>query len=384
MAIYLDNNATTQPLPDVVDAMGGVLRRRWQNPSSPSLAATLVRENIEEARESVADLIGTSAERVRFSSGGTEANAIAIFAGLVGRADRRNRILFSEVEHSSILSLIPSLEARGFVVGLIPINSDGRIEMGALRDLMDERTALVSVQWVNNETGVVQPIQELVERCREWGCLFHTDAAQAVGKLPIRLDDLKPDFLTLTGHKFHGPTGVGAVIALNPNFKNPFWAGSQETGGRPGTENVAGIIGLGVAARLRRNDLEGVIGRLTSIRDLFEAEIRSSHPEVGINGATDFRVCNTTNLQFPGIRGDALRNALDLAGLECSQSSACMTARPEPSHVLTAMGLDEDLAYGSLRFSFSQFNSENDARVAASLVVREYEILRNRMAQLVA
>ena len=256
--------------------------------------------------------------------------------------------------------------------------------MPELFEAIDTKTAVVSLQWVNNETGIVQPIDEVAKRCREVGALFHTDACQAVGKLLIGFNDAGFDFFTMTGHKIHGPKGIGALICRKLPAKSPFLAGgTQEFGVRPGTENIPGILGFGQAAKLRRQRFEQVADYVTTLRDRFEQTIMSSTPDITVNARGSTRVGNTTNLLFPGVEGAALVNNLDLQGVECSQSSACTHARPEPSHVLIAMGLSEEDAYASIRFGLSELNTEEEMDIAAGVIIKSYRQLRSKTLAMV-
>ena len=377
MSVFLDNNATTQPLPEVIDAMADSMRTSWGNPSSGYASADVALVRMTQAREHVAALAGTLPENVYFTSGGTEANNLAILLGLQKQAPLRTRFVTSAIEHASVLSMIPSLAARGIEVVEVESDRDGRIKIEQVYDALNERTALVSLQWVNNETGVVQPIEGLVERCRQVGCLFHVDAAQALGKLPVNLGELGADFMTFTAHKIHGPKGVGALVYDGAAVDSPqIFGGTQEAGIRPGTQNMPGICGFGHAAKLRLERLDSVEAHCRRLRDAFEEIVGERCKEMKINGGDAPRVSNTTNMMFEGVDGIALVNRLHTWGIECSQSSACTQARPEPSHVLTAMGLNEEEAYASIRFSFSELNSDCDVERAAKVLNDQYKSLR--------
>ena len=382
--VYLDNNATTPPLPEVIEAVAGAMRSAWGNPSNESSSGEQAREEVERARESVAALIGCDPRSVVFTSGGTEANNLAIMAGLDVRATGRSRFVTSGIEHASVLSMLPKLERSGIEIVTVGSDSSGRVRLDEFLAAIDERTAAVSLQWANNETGVVQPVAEVAARCREMGVFFHTDGCQAVGKLAETFSDIDFDAFTLTAHKFHGPKGVGAVALRKPPNSSPILSGGdQEFGVRPGTENVAGIVGLGEAARLRLQRLNRVLPQMAGLRDRFECAITRELPEIRVNGGDSDRVGNATNLLFPGVHGAAMVNNLDLHGIECSQSSACTRARPEPSHVLTAMGLSEEEAYSSVRFSFSELNTEEETDTAIATIIEVYRTLRARTMALV-
>ncbi len=376
--VYLDNNATTRPLPEVREAMMGAMGEDFGNPSSAHSAGDRVREEMVVAREAVANLVGAEADQIVFMGSGTEANN-TIFNSVVQRAPKgkRVRIVTTTVEHSSIVKMCDYLGARGVEVVSIPVDRCGQLVWDKFAEAVTPDTDLVSVQWVNNETGAILPVERIAQLCQSRGVLFHTDAAQAVGKLPISVTELTVDFLTFTAHKFHGPQGVGALyVRASKGLLPLLWGGSQEGGLRPGTENVPGIIGMGTAAKLRLNRLKDVQGFMASLRDHFEQSVITQIPDVEINGDPDMRVCNTTNLLFRGVDGQALVARLDQEGVRCSQSSACTNQRPEPSYVLRAMGLSESEAYASIRFSFSEFNTVEDVDDAVVHLARLCEQLR--------
>ena len=321
---------------------------------------------------------GAEADQIVFMGSGTEANN-TVFYSVVQRAPtgKRVRIVTTTVEHSSIVKMCDYLSARGVEVVSVPVDRCGQLVWKALDEAVTPDTDLVSVQWVNNETGAILPVERIARLCHSRGVLFHTDAAQAVGKLPISVTELPVDFLTFTAHKFHGPQGIGALYLRSSKELLPLlWGGSQEGGLRPGTENVPGIIGLGTAAQLRLAQLEDVQGLMASLRDHFEQSVIDRVPDVEVNGDPDMRVCNTTNLLFRDVDGQALVARLDQKGVRCSQSSACTNQRPEPSYVLRAMGLSESEAYASIRFSFSEFNTVEDVDDAVAHLARLCEQLR--------
>ena len=376
--VYLDNNATTKPLPEVREAMMGVLGEDFGNPSSAHSAGDRVREAMVPAREAVAKLVGAEADQIVFMGSGTETNN-TVFYSVVQRAptEKRVRIVTTTVEHSSIIKMNDYLSARGVEVVSVPVDRCGQLVWEALDEAVTPDTDLVSVQWVNNETGAILPVEEMARLCQSRGVLFHTDAAQAVGKLPVSVTELPVDFLTFTAHKFHGPQGIGALYVRSSKELLPLlWGGSQEGGLRPGTENVPGIIGMGTAAQLRLEQLEDVQELMASLRDHFEQSVIDRVPDVEVNGDPDMRVCNTTNLLFRDVDGQALVARLDQKGVRCSQSSACTNQRPEPSYVLRAMGLSESEAYASIRFSFSEFNTVEDVDDAVAHLARLCEQLR--------
>ena len=377
--IYLDNNATTFLIPAVRDRIRSLIAAPLGNPSSPHRLGSEARALIEKARDQVAAALGARSECVLFVASGSEANAMAVAAAQT-RGDR-DEIIVSAVEHSSVAANAALLGRRGYAVREAPVEASGRIDLDRLSAMVNDRTALVSVQSVNNETGVVQPVEEVAEISHRAGALYHSDAAQALGKIPITVDGRHaPDLLSVTAHKINGPTGCGALYARDPSLLQPLvGGGDQEQGLRGGTENLIGAVGFGAAAAERLRDMIAVTDLLTTCRDTFEQAVLAAEPEVTVNGDRRYRVGNTSNLRFPDIDGIMLIAALDDRDLYCSQSSACTTARPTPSHVLTAMGLSEAEAYASLRFSFGMLNTVEEAERAAQWVIDAYRDLLDRL-----
>ncbi len=378
-AIFLDNNATTQPLPEVIEEVTRTLAESWGNPGSNHTSGEQARSLLADSRAFVAELSGTIPERVHFTSGGTEANNLAIRAMLgLGRG---SQILTSSVEHASIRSARTLVEHSGFSLVELPVDRSGLIDLPCLSDALAQgEVAGVSIQWVNNETGVIQPIAEISQLCRQHSIPLHTDACQALGKIDFAAHSHLFDFITITAHKLHGPKGAGAIIAP-PRLLTPiFYGGDQEVGVRPGTENLPGIAGFGRACQIRQDSFQQHTQHLASLRDRFESGILAGIPGTKINGAEAHRVSNTSNVRFPGIDAVPLTLRLDLAGIECSQTSACTSARPEPSHVLTAMGLTEDDAYASIRFGFSVLNTATQVDTAVEIIKDEFQRL-HRLSQ---
>lgn len=366
--IYLDNNATTKPLPQVREEVYKILGDEFGNPSSAHSTGERARRHLEGAREKVAALIGSSPARITFTSSGTESNNMAFYSSTRGKG-KKCRVITTTVEHSSIRKMCSYLCINDVEIRLIKVGSNGIVDLDELRKTMNGNTSLVSVQWVNNETGVIQPVVEVGEMCRERGVPFHTDAAQAVGKIEMKADDLPFDFLSFTGHKFHGPQGTGVIYTRDKFLLVPImFGGFQEEGFRPGTENLPGIVGLGKASELRKNDLTRLAAYMKDLRDRFEAMVLDFVPGTRVNGDTKNRVCNTTNIMFGGIDGRKLVRELDGAGVRCSQSSACTNFEVSPSYVLCSMGLSESEAYSSIRFSFSVENTFDEADKAVHLI----------------
>lgn len=366
--IYLDNNATTKPLPEVREEVHKILGDEFGNPSSAHLTGERARKHLASAREKTAALIGSSPSRITFTSSGTESNNMAFYSCTRDKGKKR-RVITTTVEHSSIRKMCSHLRINGVEIKLVRVDPRGIIDVDGLRKAMNGDTSLVSVQWVNNETGVIQPVVELGEMCRESGVPFHTDAAQAVGKLEMRVEELPFDFLTFTAHKFHGPQGAGAIYTKDKFLLAPMmFGGFQEEGFRPGTENMPGIAGLGKAAEMRKKDLLRLTAYMRELRNRFEAMVLDFVPGTRVNGDIKNRVCNTTNIMFGGIDGRKLVRELDRAGVRCSQSSACTNFEVAPSYVLCSMGLSESEAYSSIRFSFSVENTLDEVDTAARLI----------------
>ena len=369
--IYLDNNATTPLLTKVADAMHEIMILPYGNPSSPHSVGEGTRGIIEDARKQVAELINADQDHLVFTSCGSEANNQAILSGL--NASGLNRIVTSSVEHSSVKNLCENLEIKGVSVKVLPVDSSGLINLDDLEQAVKINKAFVSIQWVNNETGVIQPISEIADICKKYNCLFHTDAAQACGK--IQLDDrsFDPDYLTITAHKINGPQGVGAIYSKDIKSLSPLIvSGTEEHGKRGGTENLLGIVGFGKACEIRKRDYNECTRKMGKCRDAFENILLSALPDLKINGSKNHRVCNTTNIQFPGVDGRAMLGQLDNQDIICSQTSACLSQIPEPSFVLVAMGLGTEEAFSSLRFSFSSLNTMDEAKIAAEKVIEVY------------
>lgn len=359
--IYLDNNATTKPYPEVVEVMAKVMGTGFGNPSSSHSAGHRAKAHIDEARIKLSNLLGCEPSKLVFTSSGTESNNMAYYSCF--RDKRENcRIITSKVEHSSIRKMCDYLSINGAEIISLDVDAKGYIDIDKLEKLLNEKcVSLVSIQWVNNETGVIQPVREIGKICRAKGVLFHTDAAQAVGKLDFQLSDMPVDILSLTGHKFNSSQGVGAIYCHNKLNLNPLmFGGFQEDNFRPGTENVPGIAGLGKAAEIRKKNLGTFIKKMSDMRDLFDKTIIAEISCAIINGDVKNRVCNTTNIQFRGVDGRKLLARLDSVGIRCSQSSACTNSSPDPSFVLLAMGLTPQQAYSSIRFSFSPDNTEDE------------------------
>ncbi len=374
--IYLDNNATTQPDPAVVEAMLPFLRGDFFNPSAAYRPARVVRAALEEARAQVSVLLGCAPEEVIFTSGGTEADNAAIDSARMFWPARR-RLVIGATEHPAVLEPARRWERDGGLVTRVRVDADGVIDLDALRGALSEGdTALVSIMWANNETGVIAPMQEIVEIAHSAGALLHTDAVQAAGKISLDLAASPVDYLALSGHKMHAPKGVGALfISKRVRFRPSITGGGQEHERRGGTENVAGIVALGAAAEIAARHLsDGSHARVVAMRDRFEQVVLEALPETRLNGSREKRLGNTSSLSFPGIDAAGMVILLDEKEVCVSAGAACHAGAVHSSHVLEAMNID---ANGSLRFSFSRMNTEEEADTAASEVVAAARKLRS-------
>ena len=347
--------------PEVLDAMMPFLTERYGNPSSMHGFGGSVARDIERARQSVARLIGADHDyEIVFTATGTESDNMAIPGALAYYRDRRH-VITSRVEHPAVLSLCKKLEKEGYRVTYVPVDSQGNIDMNVLKEAVDDDTAIVSIMYANNETGVIFPVDEIGLFLKERGVPFHVDAVQAAGKVPIDVNRIQCDLLTISGHKFHSPKGIGALYVRRGTRMRPIlFGGHQEKGRRPGTENVPGIVGMGKAAELALAHLPEYASRVSALRDRLENGILSSFTNAGLNGNRDRRVPNTTNVGFEYIEGEAILLYLDGQGIAASSGSACSSGTLEPSHVLRAMGVPFTSAHGSIRFSLSRYTTERD------------------------
>jgi cysteine desulfurase len=355
---YFDNNATTRVAPEVVDAMLPFLRESWGNPSSIYGFGKQLAKPLEAAREKVAALINAEPREIIFTSCGTESNNSAIHSALVTHPQKRH-VIITAVEHSANLKFCAHLKKMGFEITLLPVDSNGALDILLLEKSIRSDTAIASVMWANNEIGVVFPVAEIAAICRRKHVLFHTDAVQAPGKLKIDVAEVGADFLSLSAHKLHGPKGIGLLYVKRGVKYHPYViGGGQEHGRRGGTENVAGIVGFGQAAELALAHLKAQDTRVRALRDKLENGILKNIPGVMLNGARDERLPNTTNLSFDGIEAEGILLLLDEQGICASSGSACTSGSLDPSHVLLAMGCSPARARGSVRFSLGIYNTE--------------------------
>ncbi len=372
--VYLDNNATTPVLPDVLDAMRPYFGEHFGNASSIHHHGQETRSAVERARESVATLLGCRPAEVVFTSGGTEADNLAIF----GLARSGDHVITSTIEHHAVLNSCKQLQERGVEVTFVPVDGRGIVNPDDVRRALRSNTKLVTIMYANNETGVIQPVEEFGKICAEADVYFHTDAVQAASKIPIDVKTIGCDLLSISGHKFHAPQGIGALyVRKGTKLEALFYGGSHERSRRAGTENVPGIVGLGKAAELATKGFAAGDDRATAaLRDKLQTAILDKIEWAGVNGQGAARVPNTTNIYFDYIEGEALVIALDLKGLSVSTGAACSSGAIEPSHVLTAMGLRPDRARASIRFSLGKQNTAEDVDFALQLVPSAVERLR--------
>ena len=366
--IYLDNNATTKVDPAVVEEMMPFLTELYGNPSSGYRFGKQVGKALDLARERVAALLGCETSEIIFTSCGTEATNAAISSALLMDRDRQH-IVTTRVEHSATLKHCETLAKRGTEVTWLGVDERGQVDLAELERAIRPDTALVSVMWANNETGVIFPVEEIAEVVRKKGGLFHTDAVQAIGKIPIRLADAKINFLSLSGHKLHCPKGVGVLYANRRTKFAPYLiGGGQENGKRAGTENVSSIVGLGKACEIAGEFMEHEATEVRGLRDEFEAGVLASIEGSQVNGDTANRLPNTSNLAFEAVDSEGVLMLLDQHGICCSSGSACTTGSVHASHVLKAMGCSDDRARASLRFSFSRFNTREEVAKALEIL----------------
>jgi cysteine desulfurase len=382
--VYLDNNATTPLLPEVFEAMRPYFAEHFGNASSIHHHGQETRAAVERARESVAALLGCRSSEIVFTSGGTEGDNLAI-SGLARAGDH---VISSTIEHHAVLNSCKHLEAIGCEVTYVPVDGRGLVDPNDVRRALRPNTKLITIMMANNETGVLQPVEDIGKIAAEADVYFHSDAVQAAGKTPIEVKRIGCDLLSISGHKLHAPQGVGALYVGKGTILQPmFYGGSHERSRRAGTENVPGIIGLGKAAEIAKEALDrGELARMAAMRDRIEQTILSEVEATGVNGEGAPRVPNTTNIHFDYIEGEALVIALDLKGLAVSTGAACSSGAIEPSHVLTAMGLPPEIARASLRFSLGKQNTPDDVQFALALVpqtvarLRELSPVYNRTA----
>ncbi|RME28334.1 MAG: cysteine desulfurase NifS [Deltaproteobacteria bacterium] len=359
MLVYLDNNATTMVAPEVFEAMKPFFSEMYGNPSSMHHFGGQVAEHVQRAREQVARLLGAKAEEIIFTAGGSEGDNLAIKGVLEALGGEKRHIVTTRVEHPAVRVTCRWLRDHGFRLTEIPVDRDGTLDMDALEKALTPDTAIVSVMWANNETGVIFPIEQIANMVNSRGILFHTDAVQAAGKIPIDVGKVPVDLLTISGHKLHAPKGIGALYVRKGTKLTPqIHGGHQEQGKRAGTENVPGIVGLGKAAELALETMDEENDRVRKLRDKLERGLLEKCEGAAVNGRN--RLPNTLNISFEYIEGESILLMLSDLGVCASSGSACSSGSLEPSHVLRAMGVPFTLAHGSVRFSLSRYNTEEE------------------------
>ncbi len=365
--IYLDNNATSKVAPEVLEAMIPYFGDLYGNPSSAHSFGGQVGRKIREAREQVAVLLGADPAEILFTSCGTESDNAAVLSALANQENKKH-VVISRVEHPAIKGLGLHLSQKGYRVTEIPVSGEGILDMDSYEKSLTPDTAVVSLMWANNETGVLFRVEKAAEMARQRGILFHTDAVQAVGKIPIDMKKSVINMLSLSGHKLHAPKGIGVLyIRKGTRFAPLIIGGHQEKGRRGGTENTASTIGLGVACDLASRRMEEENTRVKSMRDKLESELLARIPKSKINGTPAYRLPNTTNISFESVEGEAILLMMDELGICASSGSACTSGSLQPSHVLRAMGVPFTMAHGSVRFSLSVYNTDEEI----DFVVRE-------------
>jgi cysteine desulfurase len=377
MSAYLDYNSTTPVDRRVLDAMLPYFGGTFGNASSIHSAGQHARAAVDAARESVAALIDAKPAEIVFTSGGTEADNLALFGIIAASGKPRKHVITTSIEHHAVLNSCQHLETQGIEVSYVPVGSDGVVDPADVRRALTPHTILISAMHANNEIGTIQPIEEIGRIAAEADVYFHCDAVQSAGKLPLDVNRLGVDLLSLSAHKIYGPKGVGALYVRTGAALAPqFFGGHHERDRRPGTENVPGIVGLGKAAELARALLKEDAARITALRDRLENALLDAISMIRVNGDTKRRVANTANLTFAAAGGEALVIALDLQGIACSTGAACSSGAVEPSHVLTAIGLSHDEARSSLRFSLGRTTTAEEINEAVAIIPRVVERLR--------
>ena len=367
--IYMDNNATTACDPAVVEAMLPFFTEQFGNASSIHSFGAQVGKALKQARGQVQTLLGAAHDsEIVFTSCGTESDSTAILSAIKAQPERRT-IITTVVEHPAILTLCDQLEKEGYVVHKLKVNKKGRVDLDEYKSLLNDRVAIVSIMWANNETGTIFPVEEMAEMAHEKGIMFHTDAVQAVGKLPIDLKTTKIDMLSLSGHKLHAPKGIGVLyVRRNTRFRPLLRGGHQERGRRAGTENSASIVGLGVACELAMRHMEAENTVVKKLRDRLERGILAKVKNSFVNGDTLYRLPNTASIAFEYVEGEGILLMLNKQGIAASSGSACTSGSLEPSHVMRAMGIPYTAAHGTIRFSLSRYNTEEEVdRVIAAV-----------------
>ena len=358
---YFDNAATTKVKKEVVNEMIPYFSEEYGNPSSIYGIGRKSKRAIEIARERVANLIGAKSNEIYFTSGGSESDNTAIKGIAYHLKDKGNHIITSKIEHPAVLNSCKSLEEEGFIITYLNVNEEGKISLEELKESITDKTILITIMFANNEIGTIQPIQEIAKIAKEFNIVFHTDAVQAVGNVPINVSEMGIDLLSLSGHKIYGPKGCGALyVKNNVKFKRLINGGHQEKNKRAGTENVAGIVGLGKACELAKYNLKEHIEQLKNLREYYISQVEKKISDVKINGSRYSRLPGNSNISFKNIDAGTLLLKLDALGICASSGSACTSMSDEPSHVLTAIGLEDEMIKGALRVTFGSYNTKEE------------------------
>ena len=359
--IYFDHSATTPIHPEVLGAMMSLFANRFGNPSSIHREGRFAREAVETARRRVAALIGADPSEIVFTGGGTEADNLAVLGSAFAQKERKNHLITSAIEHPAVEQACRHLTERGFSVTILPVDGEGRVDPDEVRRAITGRTFLITIMHANNEVGTIQPLREIGSIARERGIGFHTDAVQSVGKIPVAVTNLGVDLLSIAGHKIQGPKGTGALYIRSGATLAPItFGGHQERGLRSGTENVPGIVGLGMACAIALRDLNAQAIRLQALRDELERRIRAEIPDIRMNGHPSERLPHLSSLSFAGVSGEALVRALDLRGIAVSAGSACAAGETRISPVLASLRVPEEFSVGTVRFSLGRGNTEEE------------------------
>jgi cysteine desulfurase len=377
-AIYLDHSATTPIRPEVLEAMHPYFTDIFGNASSIHTFGQEARKTLEESREKVAERLGALPEEVVFTSGGTEATNLAIKGGIRSNRLRGNQIIISSIEHHATLNTCQHLEREGYRVIYLPVDRHGKLDPGDVEKAVTDKTVLISIIHANNEVGTIQPLGEIGEIARNRGVLFHTDAVQSVGKIPVNVDDLKVDFLSLSGHKVYGPKGIGALyVRKGIPFEPLFQGGHHERNRRPGTENIPCIVGLAKALELAEEEIDHVSSKVENLRDAFWETIETQIEGVHMNGHHRDRIPSVLNVSFDGIDGESVVLNLDLKGIATSTGSACTSGALEPSHVLLSMGVSRGRARGAVRFSLGRETTQEELDYTVAVLAETIRHLRS-------
>lgn len=376
--IYFDHSATTPVDQTVATAMLEYMTEKYGNPSSIHLFGREVRQAVDEARTEVAALLGAKGSEIFFTSGGTEADNLALKGIAYANRKKGNHIITTTIEHHAILHTCQYLEKQGFSITYLPVDENAMVKLEDIQNAITDKTILISIMFVNNEVGTMQPIKEIGQLAREKGIYFHTDAVQAVGNYPIDVGEYQIDLLSLSGHKFYGPKGIGALyIRQGVRLEAQQQGGGQERNLRAGTENVPGIVGLGKAAELAKREMQTEIKHITALRDRLITGIQQKIPHVRLNGHPVLRTPGNVNFSFLYVEGESLLLNLDLKGIAASSGSACTSGALDPSHVLLAMGLSHEIAHGSLRISLGRGNTEEEIDYCLEVLPGIVERLRS-------